>query len=186
MPKSVAVQKRSTQRGPSPLEVDQAIDFQRYVPSVVSRLSMKLRVSAKAYFQKHYGVTLLDWRILSFLVSNGPASPYDIWTMGTLDKAAVSRALKSLHDRGLTRIRDVPNSARRRTLVTLSKAGKELHDRMFDDILTRHERLVGELSRHEIETFVKTIEYLESRISEMDKESKLPLSGYNPTKSTQE
>lgn len=165
---------------------DQAIDFQRYVPTVVSRLSMKLRASAKAYFQEQYDVTLLDWRILSFLASNGPASAYDIWTLGSLDKAAVSRALKSLDGRGLIGIRDVPNSARRRTLVTLSKAGRQLHDRMFDDILIRHERLVGELSRQQIETFIKTAEYLETRISQMGKDSELPPSGYNPAKSTRE
>jgi hypothetical protein len=57
---------------------------------------------------------------------------------------------------------------------------------MFDDILIRHERLVGELSRQQIETFVKTAEYLEARISEMDKESKIPPSGYSPIKSTYE
>lgn len=163
----------------------QAIDFQRYVPTVVSRLSVKLRASAKAYFQEQYGVTLLDWRILSFLASSGPASAYDIWTLGSLDKAAVSRALKSLNARGLIGVRDVPDNARRRTLVTLSKAGRQLHDRMFDDILIRHERLVGELTLQQIETFVATMEYLESRIALMDKESKTPLSGYNPVKSKQ-
>jgi DNA-binding MarR family transcriptional regulator len=106
--------------------------------------------------------------------------------MGSLDKAAVSRALKSLDGRGLIGIRDVPNSSRRRTLVTLSKAGRQLHNRMFDDILIRHERLVGELSRQQIETFIKTAEYLETRIEQMDKDSEQPPSGYTPAKSTLE
>lgn len=185
MPKGAGPQGKTVRSAPR-TACNQAIDFQRYVPTVVSRLSMKLRASAKSYFQERYDVTLLDWRILSFLASNGPASAYDIWTLGSLDKAAVSRALKNLDGRGLIKIRDVPNSARRRTLVTLSKAGRQLHDRMFDDILIRHERLVGELSRQQIETFVKTVEYLETRISQMDKHSELPPSDYNPAKSTRE
>jgi DNA-binding MarR family transcriptional regulator len=186
MSKRTGLQQRPARSAAKRPASDQVIDFQRYVPTVISRLSMKLRASAKAYFQEQYDITLLDWRILSFLASNGPASAYDIWTMGSLDKAAVSRALKSLDGRGLIGIRDVPNSSRRRTLVTLSKAGRQLHNRMFDDILIRHERLVGELSRQQIETFVKTAEYLETRISEMDKESKIPPSGYSPIKSTYE
>lgn len=68
-------------------------------------------------------------------------------------------------------------------MVTLSKTGRQLHDRMFDDILIRHERLVEELSGQQIETFIKTAEYLETRISLMDKDSELPPSGYNPAKS---
>jgi len=184
MSKSAERQERPPRAATKRIAPDQAIDFQRYVPTVVSRLSMKLRISAKAYFQEQYGVTLLDWRILSFLASNGAASAYDIWTLGSLDKAAVSRALKSLDDRGLVGIREVANSARRRSLVTLSKTGRRLHDRMFDDILIRHERLIGELSRQQIEAFIKTAEYLETRISQMDKESNLPPSGYNPTKSS--
>lgn len=64
--------------------------------------------------------------------------------------------------------------------------GRQLHDRMFDDILIRHERLVGELSRQQIETFVKTAEYLETRIAQMDKDSDLPPSGYDPAKSIRE
>jgi uncharacterized protein (UPF0335 family) len=46
--------------------------------------------------------------------------------------------------------------------------------------------VVGELSREQIETFIETVEYLETRISQMDKDSELPQSGYNPAKSVRE
>ena len=80
-------------------------------------------------------------------VSTPTTSRVSIRTMGTLDKAAVSRALKGRHSRGSTKSRDVPNNAQRRTLETLSKAGKPLLARISDDILTQHERLMGQLSQ---------------------------------------
>lgn len=91
---------------------------------------------------------------------------------------------------------DIETAAMNRTLDQMSieetvrqqglGVGRQLHDRMFDDILIRHERLVGELSRQQIETFVKTTEYLETRIAQMDKDSDLPPSGYDPAKSIRE
>jgi DNA-binding MarR family transcriptional regulator len=160
----------------------QAIDFERYVPTVVSRLSMKLRASAKVYFQESYGLTLLDWRIISFLAAEGPSSAYDIWTLGTLEKAAVSRALRGLVDRSFVAIRDDRKSTRRRSVVSLTKAGRRLHDLTFDEIVIRHQRLVGDLTRDQIETFVRTAQHIERRIGLMDKEIDPPLSDYDPTK----
>jgi len=160
----------------------QAIDFERYVPTVVSRLSVKLRASAKVYFQESYGITLLDWRIISFLAADGPSSAYDIWTLGSLEKAAVSRALRGLVDRGIIVIRNDRKSARRRSVVSLTKAGRRLHDLTFDEIIVRHQRLVGDLTREQIETFIWTAQHLEGRIALMDKEIDPPLSDYDPTK----
>ena len=162
----------------------QAIDFDRYIPTIVSRLSVKLRASAKVYFQEKYGITLLDWRIISFLAAEGPSSAYDIWTLGSLEKAAVSRALRGLLDRRLVAVRDDRRSARRRSVVSLTKAGRNLHDSTFDEIVLRHQRLVGDLSRDQIEAFVWTAHHLEGRIGLMDKEIGQPRSDYNPTKTS--
>ncbi|MCA6107013.1 MarR family winged helix-turn-helix transcriptional regulator [Bradyrhizobium cenepequi] len=160
----------------------QAIDFERYVPTVVSRLSVKLRASAKIFFQESYGITLLDWRIISFLAAEGPSSAYDIWTLGSLEKAAVSRALRGLVDRGIIVVRNDRKSARRRSVVSLTKAGRRLHDRTFDEIIVRHQRLVGDLTRDQIETFIWTAQHLEGRIALMEREIGPPLSDYDPTK----
>jgi DNA-binding MarR family transcriptional regulator len=160
----------------------QAIDFERYIPTVVSRLSMKLRASAKIYFQESYGITLLDWRIISLLAADGPSSAYDIWTLGALDKAAVSRALRGLSDRGLIAIRNDRKSTRRRSTVSLTSAGRQLHDSTFDEIVLRHQRLVGGLTREQIEAFIWTAQHLESRIPLMNKETDPPLSEFRPTK----
>ncbi|MEN3350105.1 MAG: hypothetical protein V7632_3740 [Bradyrhizobium sp.] len=173
--------KTETTGAPRP-SLSRAIDFERYVPTVVSRLSVKLRASAKVYFQESYGITLLDWRIISFLAAEGPSSAYDIWTLGSLEKAAVSRALRGLDDRGIIVIRNDRKSARGRSVVSLTKAGRKLHDLTFDEIVVRHQRLVGDLTRQQIEAFIWTAQHLEGRIALMDKEIDPPLSDYDPTK----
>jgi hypothetical protein len=44
-----------------------AIDFTRYIPTVLSSLVARLRTNANAFFSESYGVSLTEWRILSFL-----------------------------------------------------------------------------------------------------------------------
>lgn len=177
--------KQTATQARDPLDeepVKRAMDFKRYVPSVISRVATKMTLSAQAYFQEHFGVTLLEWRIVSFIVAEGPSSAYDIWTAGNMDKAAVSRALKALSSKNLVSIRDVPRSARRRTVVTLTKSGRRLHDELFDEITTRHERLVAGLTRSQIENLIAALEHLEGRIALMDKPSDQQPTGFDPTK----
>lgn len=141
----------------------------------------KLRASAQTYFDERYGITRLDWRIISFLAAKGPSSAYEIWTLGSLDKAAVSRALKSLEQRKLVTIRDVPDSARRRTVNSLTRLGRELNEKTFAEIVKRHGRLIGNLTPRQIETFIQTACYLEDRIPFMDHDSDEPATDYDVT-----
>ena len=43
------------------------LDFERYLPTVMSSLVAKLRANAAVFFTGSYGVSLAEWRILSFL-----------------------------------------------------------------------------------------------------------------------
>ena len=53
------------------------IDFDRYLPTVLSSLVAKFRANANVFFTASYGVSLAKWRILSFLAEHGPASGAD-------------------------------------------------------------------------------------------------------------
>src|ERR1700753_1543181 len=77
------------------------LDFERYLPTVLSSLVAKLRANAAVFFTGCYGVSLAEWRILSFLAEYGPASAYDIWTRASLDKAVVSRETGTLANKCL-------------------------------------------------------------------------------------
>jgi DNA-binding MarR family transcriptional regulator len=146
---------------------DLAIDFDRYIPTVLSSLVAKLRANANVFFSQSYGVSLAEWRILSFLGQYGPASAYDIWTKASLDKAVVSRESSALFDKGLVKIAPVKGSARNRTEISLSDAGVALLDRSFDEVLRRHDNLTAGLDSKSIETFLRVVDHLEHRIAHM-------------------
>lgn len=158
------------------------IDFDRYIPTVLSSLVAKFRANANVYFSQSYGVSLAEWRILSFLREHAPASAYDIWTRAHLDKAVVSRETASLCAKGLVRIAAVKGSARNRTEISLADAGRALLDRSFDDVLRRHDNLTAGLDPESIETFFQVVHQLEHRIAHMGDENASPPSAHAPVK----
>jgi DNA-binding MarR family transcriptional regulator len=158
------------------------LDFERYLPTVMSSLVAKLRANAAVFFTRSYGVSLAEWRILSFLSEYGPASAYDIWTRANLDKAVVSRETGTLAKKGLVEIEAVKGSARKRSEISLSKAGRELLNRSFSEILRRHDNLTAGLDPAAIETFLQVAKHLESRIPNMSDPASRPLSRHAPVK----
>jgi DNA-binding MarR family transcriptional regulator len=158
------------------------LDFERYLPTVMSSLVAKLRANANVFFTQSYGVSLAEWRILSFLAEYGPASAYDIWTRSNLDKAVVSRETGTLAKKGLVEIEAVKGSARKRSEIRLSKTGTELLKRSFGEVLARHDNLTAGLDPASIETFLRVARHLEDRILHMSDPPSRPLSKHAPVK----
>jgi DNA-binding MarR family transcriptional regulator len=161
---------------------DLAIDFDRYIPTVLSSLVAKLRANSTVFFAETYGVSLAEWRILSFLREHGPCSAYDIWTKANLDKAVVSRETGALLDKGFVKIVPVKGSARHRSEIRLSETGIALLERSFDEIVRRHDNLIAGLDQKSIETFLRVVDHLEERIAHMGEKSTRPYSSQAPIK----
>lgn len=177
-------QRRATTPAVTEAAPHQAIDFDRYVPTVLSRVMGRLRSSANEFFGKRYGISLLEWRIISFVAAQGPSSTYSIWTEGALDKAAVTRALRGLRDRGLIAVQDVVGQRRRKTAVTLTAAGTALHEATFREVVVRHQRLLRGLSTEAVEQFIATLSHIERQIDAMADGPTEPGPAFLPTKAT--
>jgi DNA-binding MarR family transcriptional regulator len=177
-------QKAASTRGRTKVEKTEGLtlDFERYLPTVLSTLVAKFRANANVFFTKSYGVSLAEWRILSFLAEYGPASAYDIWTRSNLDKAVVSRETGTLAKKGLVEIEAVKGNVRKRSEIRLSKAGTALLKRSFNEILRRHDNLTIGLDQGSIETFLRVAKHLGSRIAHMSDPSSRPLSKHAPVK----
>lgn len=165
------------------VRADLVIDFDRYVPTVLSSLVAKLRANANVFFTQAYGVSLAEWRVLSFLREHGPASAYDITTRAHLDKAVVSRETASLKGKGLVDIVPVKASTRKRSEIKLSDTGIALLDRSFEEVLRRHDNLTAGLDAQAIDTFFRVVGHLEQRIAHMgDDGPSSPYSAHAPVK----
>lgn len=151
-----------------------AIDFDRYVPTIVARLSGRLRASSNRFFSERFGLSLLEWRVLAHVAAVKQCSAYDIWTSQDLEKAAVSRTIRNLRARGLLSVGLVPEAPRRTTSIRLTEQGADRYAATFEEAERRHARLLTGLSDKQVRSLIQLINRLNVQIALMGDEGLSP------------
>lgn len=139
--------QRAVERTPA----GKSLDLQRYIPALVSILENKLTNSASSVYRENFGIGATEMRIIVQLGNQSSMSGNQIGQAIALDKAAVSRALKSLEALGLI---DICAGHGRRRAVALTRAGETLHARGVAISLLREERLLEGFSAAEREVLI--------------------------------
>jgi len=122
-----------------------SIVLDRYVQFFIGAISNKLlRISTKVYAEK-FGVTLNDWRTMAMLAVESDITATRICEVIGFDKAAVSRSIRSLEERGYLTTRPVDTHNRAR-LVALTTGGRAVHDAIMEMALAREDRLLDGLT----------------------------------------
>jgi DNA-binding MarR family transcriptional regulator len=108
------------------------------------RLSNTLALYSSRRYRQQFGVTLPEWRVMSIIASRDGLTARDISRALATDKAWVGLSVKSLARRGyLTRAPDKKDT--RRVLLSLTRQGKQMHDRIMSVARQRQRRLRGTL-----------------------------------------
>jgi DNA-binding MarR family transcriptional regulator len=131
----------------SPLNLD------RYVPALLTSLTNKMSSGASACYRKHFGIGIVEWRILAMLAVEDKISANRIVQVIGLDKSAVSRSLQVLEREGNVATEIDEKDARRYT-VSLTQSGRALHDRVLKTALERERLLLSGLNEDEVEALV--------------------------------
>ena len=135
------------------MPTDTQLNLSRYVPGLVTFLANKLATGASQCYRKHFGIGVVEWRMLSMLAVESDITANRICQAIGLDKSAVSRSLQTLEAAGRITSQLDPKDARRYT-VRLTASGKELHDRVLKVALEREARLLSGLTPAEVDTLI--------------------------------
>lgn len=84
-----------------------------------------------------------------------------------LDKSAISRALQSLERDGYVSTQVDAKDARR-YIVSLTKPGRALHDRVLVTALERERLLLGNLDEQEIETLIGFLHRMTAQLDQVN------------------
>lgn len=154
------VDGRGAARSPSPRS---HLDLEDYVPALITFLANKISHGASLVYRDLFGIGVNDWRCLSQLAIEPWISPNRICHVIGLDKAAVSRSIRVLEDKGLVEVRS--NRDRSRFLeVALTEAGAALHDRILAVALERERRLTADLEPEERVVLLRALNKMHARI----------------------
>jgi DNA-binding MarR family transcriptional regulator len=109
------------------------------------------------------GLTSHQWKILSVLHRFAPIAAVDIAKWVTLDKAAISRAIRQLCDAGLAD-RKLEGSDARVVNVALTAKGARVYERMTHETAKLQGRLLVDATTEEAASFFSRIENIEHKL----------------------
>jgi DNA-binding MarR family transcriptional regulator len=144
-------------------EPNTVIDFLTYR---VLRLSNTFGLYASRHYRDQHGITLPEWRAMSIIASCQPTTAREISRVLVTDKAWVGLSLENLQRRGfITRAAD-PRDARR-TLVSLTREGRAMHDGILAIARRRQRRLLAALPEGSAETLIVCLDRLQAEADRM-------------------
>lgn len=130
------------------------------------RLSNSLGLYSSRRYRNDFDVTLPEWRVLSIIALLETTSARDISRVLATDKAWVGLTVQKLERRGFAR-RVSDREDGRRTLVSLTRQGQEVHDAIMSNARQRQRRLLGALSTGAAETLIASLETLQAEADRM-------------------
>jgi len=130
------------------------------------RLSNTLGLYSSRRYRNQYDVTLPEWRVLSIIALLGTTSARDISRALATDKAWVGLTVQKLEQRGfLKRASDRQDG--RRTLVSLTREGRDVHDAIMANARRRQKRLLGTLGDDGAEKLFASLDRLQAEAERM-------------------
>jgi DNA-binding MarR family transcriptional regulator len=131
----------------------QTLDLERYVPAFITFIANKLSRSASAFYQKHFGVNVTEWRIMALLAIEPGITASRICYVIGFDKGPVSRTLTVMQGRGLIAIATDRRDGRSHS-ISLTPKGQQIHDAVIVEALERERRLLACLRKDEREVLI--------------------------------
>jgi DNA-binding MarR family transcriptional regulator len=116
---------------------------------------------ARAY-QARFGLTIWEWRVIAVLGEGVPTTAQALCEATAMDKVTVSRAVRSLVDRGLISRRE-NETDRRSNLLCLTADGESVYGEVAPVTLGAERDLLEGMSDEEIALLIQLLARLKDR-----------------------
>jgi len=133
-----------------PLEEAWSIFDARHLPYRMLMLGKMLDRLSVSHIREMAGVSLAEWRVLAHLANMGSRSASEISVAALVDRAEVSRAVRSLEDAGLLTRVDNPRN-RKSSLLVLTPRAEEIYARVSQQRREFYGELMADIAPAELE-----------------------------------
>lgn len=126
--------------------------LEEFLPYRLSITSHTVSTNIARVYEKRFGVSIPEWRVIAILGRYPSLSAVEVADRTLLDKVAVSRAVTKLVKNG--RIdRQFADADRRRSILNLSEAGRDVHNEIAPLALQFERELLRDISDEDYEIF---------------------------------
>ncbi len=138
-----------------------ADECRRHLTSLLAfrliRLADRVSRGASLVYETRFGISNVELRVLVVLNEDQPLSVNELARRAYTDKGWISRSVRDLEARGLTK-RDGHPSDSRVSLVSLTEQGSALVREIVPVAVERHRRLLADLPPEEVDRVIETLE----------------------------
>jgi DNA-binding MarR family transcriptional regulator len=135
----------------------------------ISMLELLLSRAVGAVYSDHFGLNTHEWRVLAAVSVWGPIEAVQVSRWATVDKAAVSRAVRGLLNKGLLE-RSLHERDGRKITLELTASGRRTVKAVVHRIGVIQDRLFKDFDRQTVRAFFTTLRTLEARLRDMHEE----------------
>ena len=132
----------------------------------ISMLELLLSRAIGAAYSDSFGLNTHQWRVLAAVAVWGPIEAVQVSRWATVDKAAVSRAVRALISKGLLR-RSLHDRDGRKITLDVTPAGRRTFKAVVHQIRVIQDRLFKHYERQKVREFFSMLRGLEGRLREM-------------------
>ena len=142
-----------------------ALSLPSYLPYKLSVASNRVSGLIARAYQARFGLSIWEWRVIAVLGAGAPMTAQAVCEATAMDKVTVSRAIRSLDERGLvTRTRREHD--RRASDVALTPDGEAIYSEVAPLAIAYEAALLDSFSQEERDTLMALLEKLERRLDE--------------------
>lgn len=140
-----------------------------YIAVLVMTLAGRLNRGASNYYLKHFDLSMVDYRIVLALGLTKGLNISAVATAADVDKAAASRSLRSLEQRGVVELEQTATRGRA-AIVHLTEQGRQLERKIKKTSRLREARFVSKLTGDECAQVTVLLKKLIAGVPDMNKD----------------
>ena len=133
----------------------------RFLPYRLSILAESVSRAFAQHYERRFGLTIPEWRLMAVLGENSPQSTQDVIERTRMDRAKVSRAAIRLEDKGLIARAPLPGDQRAHRLQ-LSLRGLAMYRQIVPMAYALQTELVQSLGEDELRAFDAVLDGLQA------------------------
>ena len=142
---------------------------EEYIAVLVMSLAGRLSRGASNYYQKHFDIGMADYRIVLALGLARDLNISAVAASADVDKAAASRSLRALEQRGIVELEQTATRGRA-AIVHLTPEGRALERQLRKSSRLRERRFIAALADDERRQAVALLKKLIAGVPNMNKE----------------
>jgi DNA-binding MarR family transcriptional regulator len=135
-----------------------------FIPYRMVNLATSISNACSKIYKDEYNISVSEWRILARLAEHDRLNAKDIGRVTFMDKSKVSRAVKTLEERGHV-LKEKNEHDNRASYLSLTEEGHAIYSSIVPKALAWEKDLISILDASEYRDLMRIMEKLDNQVS---------------------